>query len=436
MKKEQWYGNLHFIIDKWECHCSVIRAKLITSINTVDRTQVRLRSSDGSCKCSKPVEGEYTVYISDSYFVGVGIRVVTNQEYCDTRIKLKNITAQNSYTKYPLKIRKMKSITLQDVNFIYNYNGVIDVYSSIITFSGSCYFINNTGNTGIAYLYQSTIYFEREVLFIGNKANWAIVISSKNSTIKFQQIAELVENEGKVSGAIALYDGSQLIVGEQSNITFLRNHAQLYGGAISVANSIIVVESEAKIAFTENEAYNGGALALQNGAIIILESHSQITFIRNHAQQYGGALYVVHVEEPTLKLRLFWSIYTVKCFFQLSPKISPQAIPSLIFSNNTADSAGSSLYGGWVEFCKTSTGTSGVSLFKEIFHFQEAPCLSTVSSNPTRVCMCINDLPDCNITLFNVTAYPGETFQIPAVAVGQRFGTVPFTVYFSQLLDK
>ena len=103
------------------------------------------------------------------------------------------------------------------------------------------------------------------------------------------------------------------------------------GGAISVANSIIVVESEAKIAFTENEAYDGGAIALQNGAIIILESHSQITFIRNHAQQYGGALYVVHVEEPTLKLRLFWCIYTVKCFFQLSPKINPQATPSLIF---------------------------------------------------------------------------------------------------------
>ena len=43
--------------------------------------------------------------------------------------------------------------------------------------------------------------------------------------------------------------------------------------------------------------------------------------------------------------------------------------------------------------------------------------------------MCISDLPDCSITLYNVTAYPGETFQIPAVAVGQRFGTVPFTVH-------
>ena len=61
------------------------------------------------------------------------------------------------------------------------------------------------------------------------------------------------------------------------------------------------------------------------------------------------------------------------------------------------------------------------------FHFQER--LSAVSSNPTRVCVCINEAPNCNVTLYNVTAYPGETFQIPIVAVGQRVGTVPFTVH-------
>ena len=75
-----------------------------------------------------------------------------------------------------------------------------------------------------------------------------------------------------------------------------------------------------------------------------------------------------------------------------------------------------------------------------MFHFQDAPRLSTVSSNPnypqlstvssnpTRVCVCIDNVPNCNITQYNVTAYPGETFQVSAVAVGQMLGTVPFTV--------
>ena len=35
---------------------------------------------------------------------------------------------------------------------------------------------------------------------------------------------------------------------------------------------------------------------------------------------------------------------------------------------------------------------------------------------------------DCSITEYTITAYPGETLTITAVAVGQRFGTIPFIV--------
>ena len=41
----------------------------------------------------------------------------------------------------------------------------------------------------------------------------------------------------------------------------------------------------------ENEGYNGGALTLGGGSIIYLEANSSITFVRNHAYHYGGAIY-------------------------------------------------------------------------------------------------------------------------------------------------
>ena len=94
-------------------------------------------------------------------------------------------------------------------------------------------------------------------------------------------------------------------------------------------------------------------------------------------------------------------------FFELSSQL--EVTPSFIFVNNTADSAGSILYGGWVEFCTNNRGEPGVLAFNETFHYQEVE--SAVSSNPTRVCVCINDIPDCSITKYNITAYPGETFQ-------------------------
>ena len=434
-----WNGNLQLIIKNWECHYSVIQAKQITSTNIVqmqDIAHVRLQSKSSSdtlhtCNCSKPVEEEYTVHISDSYFVGVSIYVDTYSLHidCNTRIKLQNITVQNS-TMPALQISEMKSIEMQDMNFSYNHHYALLLYHSNIKASGRCYFINNTKHTGTVYLkYKSTLSFDREsdVKFIGNKVEWANVILASESTMTFQQTAELVENEGKVGGTIALFDGSQLLFGAKSNVTFLRNYAQQHGGGVLVDHSIVVVEQEARIQFTENKAYSGGALTLQNRARIMLKPHSQITFIGNHAQQYGGALYI---EEPAESYILNLRGYRIICFFDVPKQYSSHAIPNLIFSNNTAGSAGSSLYGGWVNFCTTSRSVPGVHYFEAMFHFQEGPWeLSTVSSNPTRVCICINDYPDCNITQYNVTAYPGETFQVPAVAVGQRFGTVPFTVH-------
>ena len=132
----------------------------------------------------------------------------------------------------------------------------------------------------------------------------------------------------------------------------------------------------------------------------------------------------MYVEEPTLDSVFTYDLYTIKRFFELSSQL--EETPSFVFVNNTANSAGSILYCRWVEFCINNRGEPGVHAFNETFHFQEIE--SAVSSNPSRVCVCINDIPDCSITKYNVTAYPGETFQIFAVAVGQMLGTVPFTV--------
>ena len=384
-----------------------------------DTINVSLKSSSAispTCNQPKSVEEKNIVriHISDGYFVGVGMYVQVNTT-CDIGIKLQNITVENSHK--PLYIKGMKSIEIQDMKFTYNHDGIL-IYNSKIIASGCCYFINNTGHIGVVHLYKSTVHFRREVKFIGNKAGWAILIITSQSAIKFQQTTELEKNEGSVGGAIALHGNSQLVAGERSNVTFLRNYAQLCGGAILIDGSTMIVESEAKIAFTENEAHNGGALALINSAKIMFKPHSKMVFTRNHAQQYGGAL---HIEETTPEITFHLKI---RCFFEVS---NENTNVSLLFKNNTADSAGSILYGGWVDYC-TGNGTKDA-VFKDMFSFQQTPPhLSTVSSNPTRVCVCINDLPDCSITHYNVTAYPGETFQIPAVAVGQMFGTVPFTV--------
>ena len=222
----------------------------------------------------------------------------------------------------------------------------------------------------------------------------------------------------------------------------MRNRAQESGGAVYAKDSKIIIRSGQKLSIVENKGYDGGAITLTGDSIIYLEANSSVVFASNHAYHYGGAIY--YVDEytkdfgPETELsKCFYGILTTEVAFT---KDLRGIYSSIHFYNNTAGFAGTAIYGGWIDTCKFRIILSKYSilcyqnsLFDSLFHFhQPTQQLSLISSGPTRVCLCTNmSIPDCSITEYTITAYPGETLTIPAVAVGQRFGTVPSTVQSS-----
>ena len=54
---------------------------------------------------------------------------------------------------------------------------------------------------------------------------------------------------------------------------------------------------------------------------------------------------------------------------------------------------------------------------------------SLISSDPIRVCFCTDNVPDCNIHQHNISLYPGQSFVVSAVTVGQRNEISPGTVF-------
>ena len=90
--------------------------------------------------------------------------------------------------------------------------------------------------------------------------------------------------------------------------------------------------------------------------------------------------------------------------------------------NNTAQHAGSTIYGGWIDLLPYTSIPILGDLINDIDH------PSLVSSDPTRVCMCIGSIPNCTITELSAHVYPGQTYTVPVVAVGQKFGTVPSVI--------
>ena len=91
--------------------------------------------------------------------------------------------------------------------------------------------------------------------------------------------------------------------------------------------------------------------------------------------------------------------------------------------------AGDVLYGGAIDNC-TLTGwnsSSSGELFDMLFHVENDSTSSSISSDPFRMCLCEDNRPYCGYSDTH-TVYPGETFHVSLVAVGQRDGTVPTAV--------
>ena len=154
--------------------------------------------------------------------------------------------------------------------------------------------------------------------------------------------------------------------------------------------------------FENNSGIYGGGMALYGSSRLLIKEQINAWFINNHANQSGGGIFVsqfVPVNSP--------SKY---CFF----KISDPSNAKIYFVNNTAGISGDVLYGGNIKNCKNIDNNS----------LQYSPKLTShsISSDPTQVCFCESEIPNCSITSTNKTAIPGNGINISLAAVGSMNG--------------
>ena len=60
--------------------------------------------------------------------------------------------------------------------------------------------------------------------------------------------------------------------------------------------------------------------------------------------------------------------------------------------------------------------------------YKQGSDLSLISSNPSRVCLCTNSVPNCSRLELNAELFPGQMFTVEIVVVGQRLGVIPAIV--------
>ena len=159
-----------------------------------------------------------------------------------------------------------------------------------------------------------------------------------------------------------------------------------------------------------NKGYDGGGMALYLKSNLSLLENTAILFEDNVAENKGGGLYV--------KENGYIDTIGSECFVH----VHDTDTISLQFSNNSAKTAGNDWYGGNLYCIIFRFGTYGWQVVSDIIHTPDNYTLDR-TSGPLHVCDCSTESSqeciDVVHTIQTVHTYPGKSFNLSLLAVGQ-----------------
>ena len=282
-------------------------------------------------------------------------------------------------------VNSSRSVTVSSIGWILGHDSYVSVtgnselsimiWKSNVSFNGAVRIANNTITNGY---------------HIG-------ILHTQYSNVEFNGDLEVVGNSGM----------SSVITADSSDLSFSN-----------------------KANFSNNHASNGGALTLTDSIMYVTEN-ATVEFIGNSAQWYGGAIYISKGRENKCSR-------TIRCSIQFPYVLSftnCRYMYLLTFIQNRAGIAGNAVYEEYTSACtpydQTGCEVCQIPDGSEIFHYigvNDSSDLSNFTSDPTRVCFCENNIPNCYKIMNNITVHPGETFNLSLVIVGYGWGTVPGSV--------
>ena len=201
------------------------------------------------------------------------------------------------------------------------------------------------------------------------------------------------------------------------------------GTALKAYNSHVFISEE--VYFMSNSAYEGGGMVLVN-SYLHLSKNASVTFYNNTVEHIGGGILV---KQDSLTIDPTDDSQQPRCFYQIDNE-SENINVNMI--DNSAKHGGDHIYGASLKSeCIAMNGSGGSQnkssqVWEKLIHFKGNSNLSRVSSDQTRVCQCDQEVPNCTDLdkIFNTTVrFPGETFNISAVLVGDDFGTTSGAIY-------
>ena len=362
-----------------------------------------------------------TVQIANTVSLGAYLRYNTFgfTLFTSTEISIANSTFGNNSFGLLFEVNRASNITILDSAIINNRLGLVIFYQN-----------NQVRQQTLDLKIESSQFIGNPVAFV------CIPFNSVNSLVRFHILfrnISVINNFANGAGTTGIVTITGPATLNLDSCLFDNNT-----GVTVLQLSDVDLHFLGNTTFSNNTGISGGAMVLSN-TTMWLDIGTHIRFINNTASEVGGAIWV------TSEIPL--SVYAAQlnyppCFYQLtSDLVEPlnnQTIPvSITFSGNKARTGGDDIYGAALQSnCKMTPNRqiSSYQVQQKIFQF-DTRTLSSISSNPKRVCLCESKEPVCVIdtslvtNYLNVSVTPGEKFNLSVALVGNDFGLVTGGVY-------
>ena len=225
-------------------------------------------------------------------------------------------------------------------------------------------------------------------------------------------------------GSIIILADKSTVVFKNSDIFFKNNSGLICGGITAKSESKLIFTEKVRVNFTGNRGEQGGAISLYSESSLVFEnltSDSYLIFSYNKAFK-GGAIFI---EDSSCHQ---YQTCTILPAIHVQGRLCNGC---MYFKNNSAVLGGNNIYGGWVDW--SIIGRPSSIEYNSQFPKMIKEDHPGIASDPLRVCLCINGIPNCSITEWeeHTSLFPGQMLMgIDLVAVGQRNGTVvtPVTI--------
>ena len=297
----------------------------------------------------------------------------------------------------------------------YLTNFVIVLANSVITNRSKIHFYPPLEINGVKKDYVRQLRMTKCSL---NNSNFHIIYASANVVIEDSIIINMLPMV--LQSGIHIYHSNLTIINGGSGVSFsnVSNGANpssfisAIGSNVTIAghiafsnNKITPISSysstitlSGNVTFLNNSGVNGGAMALYSSTLNIA-GNTSMYFYNNTATDTTGAIYVTRT---IIKQTNFIYIQT-RCFYQLLD-YTDYAWYHIEFQGNRAKNGGDHIYGEYMHSDICSVSEIEVNIYQRLSsymvqqnYFVYEPdvnlTLSSISSNPTCVCLCDSGLP-------------------------------------------